>query len=492
MAVAAGLGVLVFVGSESFPVVKRTVDAAEQMKIMADEGMNFTAYYRHPDVADLTRTVAAGDLPVRVATVQSNGPDNSPSIPCCWPRQGSVFGTFLAGQGLETADAYLSNVPLRYVEYWNLMITGHTGMPRADFVAVYSKQYKLPEQAYTQKLYLFEPIEGTVMMDTGCIEATDTLRFGSYYDLDLLSLANVGYVVSTVPIAEPRLTLLPSATRDTLARSQCADWAVKRDLMHETGLTGRPLYIYRNEDVLPRVFSPDRLETVADRPTLFAQLLSRPLSSLRHTALALAAEVPEEVRSGTATDPLEIRSAAVDGDRITVTRNDTAAGFLVVSNSYSPFWRARFKGRDIPVFPVYHAFLGIAVPAGRATSSCPMSRTISGWGCPESNMIPGARRPRGRKERRMIRTNLTADDFADLFGTDVGALPRSCLERIAAGGFDYEILAGEERDAVILGFLKRIEKREFSMVVEGDKSRWIRGWSENLDGFVQSKATRRR
>ena len=48
-------------------------------------------------------------------------------------------------------------------------------------------------------------------------------------------------------------------------------------------------------------------------------------------------------------------------------------------------------------------------------------------------------------------------------------------------------MAGEELDALVTGLLERIHRKEFSIVTPGDKSRWVKGWGENLDQFVASK-----
>ncbi len=81
---------------------------------------------------------------------------------------------------------------------------------------------------------------------------------------------------------------------------------------------------------------------------------------------------------------------------------------------------------------------------------------------------------------------LTVDDFAALFGTERSTLPPHCIELINAGDWSYTPLAGEQLDDLLREFLNRIAKKNFSIVVADDKSRWVRGWAENLDAFVAS------
>jgi SAM-dependent methyltransferase len=82
--------------------------------------------------------------------------------------------------------------------------------------------------------------------------------------------------------------------------------------------------------------------------------------------------------------------------------------------------------------------------------------------------------------------SLSLLDFVGLFGTTPDLLPDSCLQAIAKGNWAYRVLEGVERDAVIIDLLKRIETRQLTLVKDEDKSRWDRGWDENLQAFKQS------
>jgi len=85
------------------------------------------------------------------------------------------------------------------------------------------------------------------------------------------------------------------------------------------------------------------------------------------------------------------------------------------------------------------------------------------------------------------RNSLTRDDFAKLFGVDRASLQSHCLELIDAEDWRYELIEGEELDRLILEVLDRVKRKDFSVVIPGDKSRWERGWGENLEAFLASK-----
>jgi hypothetical protein len=87
----------------------------------------------------------------------------------------------------------------------------------------------------------------------------------------------------------------------------------------------------------------------------------------------------------------------------------------------------------------------------------------------------------------MPANTLTATDFARLFGAPESAWPASCRELIAGTDWGYDWLDGQDLDDLVTALLERIRRKEFSIVVPGDKSRWMRGWGENLADFVASR-----
>jgi hypothetical protein len=83
----------------------------------------------------------------------------------------------------------------------------------------------------------------------------------------------------------------------------------------------------------------------------------------------------------------------------------------------------------------------------------------------------------------MSQKELTKKDFANLFGIMEADLPAGSLYLIDKGDWRYKEIKGEELEKVTSNFLERLDNREFSFVVKGDKARWDRGWGENLKNF---------
>jgi hypothetical protein len=87
----------------------------------------------------------------------------------------------------------------------------------------------------------------------------------------------------------------------------------------------------------------------------------------------------------------------------------------------------------------------------------------------------------------MSYASLTLSDFSRLLGCSESNLPRSSQELIATGDWRYDFISAEALDDLVTELLDRIRRKDFSVVVPGDKTRWLRGWQENLDQFVSSK-----
>lgn len=87
----------------------------------------------------------------------------------------------------------------------------------------------------------------------------------------------------------------------------------------------------------------------------------------------------------------------------------------------------------------------------------------------------------------MPQDSLKISDFSRLLGTSEAALPPTCIDLIGQTDWGYDWIEGEALDQLVASLLERIRLKEFSIVVPGDKTRWTRGWDENLQDFVASK-----
>lgn len=79
---------------------------------------------------------------------------------------------------------------------------------------------------------------------------------------------------------------------------------------------------------------------------------------------------------------------------------------------------------------------------------------------------------------------LTETQFADLFGIETEELPDECREQIARHNFNYRVLSDSEHDQILGDINERIDNEEFSIAGPEGKSRWEKGWGENLKAYL--------
>jgi hypothetical protein len=196
--------------------------------------------------------------------------------------------------------------------------------------------------------------------------------FRSYYNLDLLSLANTKYLISPVPLDDPDLVLLPSPDRNDFIK-----WDARKSTSRAiASLTGewshRPIYIYENRRCLPRYFLARSVVLYDDPNTLVYDLRRRTVDELRETVVVDCDDVPAGIDlEPLTTDELdtchdsigEVNLAARSADRIELEFSAAQPCVLFLSNTYHPSWHAALDGEKTPIFPVDHAFQGIYVPA---------------------------------------------------------------------------------------------------------------------------------
>ncbi len=82
--------------------------------------------------------------------------------------------------------------------------------------------------------------------------------------------------------------------------------------------------------------------------------------------------------------------------------------------------------------------------------------------------------------------NFGPEEIAKTFDVPVHELPPACLEYLARCDMRFRYLRGHEREHIILKVLGVLNQ---PLEVSGParKARWESGWSENLEGFIQSE-----
>jgi hypothetical protein len=276
-------------------------------------GDTYDAYYGNEYLQSLGNN--PGLAPFRVATVAYH-----------------FHPAFANAYGLESVDGYVPLYPATYQEFWGMVIDPLTSNDAATYNYFHN---------WGSRMYLFAPSDGS-------FDRIETIRFSEYYNLNLLSLANTEYIISRKPIVGEGLRLVASTPM------QSSD---------ETS----ELFIYKNEQSFPRFFLVQELRVFPDSASLLDSMSHADLSTLRGVGF-----VEQEFTSRIETEKLGFSEGRVtlDGystDRIVLRVDLDGPGILVITNSYSEYWKCYVDGGEEDVFPVYHTFSGIFLGSGQHT-----------------------------------------------------------------------------------------------------------------------------
>lgn len=297
-------------------------------------GQNFAALYKHPDMQKLAKNKIL-ESPFRVATIAVDS----------WLFT-SLHPAYVWAYGLESVDGYSSLYSQRYQDYWEQVLSPliKTDPHLRDYIHLWGN-----------RVYLFEPSGGFIQ----------DVMFRDYYDLDLLSLANVRYIISPLPLNDSDLTLIPSDVRD-----EQLVWADQRsrdkllDMVQGNYYPGLPLYIYENHQVFPRFFLVENIRVFDDSNQVLDALHQANYDDLQSIAYLANQDILDYHLDILGGDRGELVLQNYSSDRITIEVETEVPSIMIATNNYSPYWTAYVDGVEVTVFPVNRTFQGVYIQKG--------------------------------------------------------------------------------------------------------------------------------
>lgn len=295
-------------------------------------GHNYKAYYRNPQLMQLAE-LTNGRAPFRVVTL-SVGDKAQPDFP-----SGALWA-----YGFETADGMLNLQPKRYRDFWEEVIAPVMANDASLFHWVHD---------WGCQLNLFAPLsyKGSGMVP-------DVERD---FRMNLLSLAGVRYIVSPIPIQSAKLT--PVSLRTYPEQFSWNDFGRSRKLkaMLSGHYLGNPLYVYENGDVLPRFFLAKQIRVLASKAQVLHAMANSSAEELNRTVFieqADAAHLPEQPGTGT------IHLQKYAADEIGLDVDAATPALMIVTNNYSPYWKAWIDGIPSTIIPADHTFQALQINPG--------------------------------------------------------------------------------------------------------------------------------
>jgi hypothetical protein len=119
-------------------------------------------------------------------------------------------------------------------------------------------------------------------------------------------------------------------------------------------------WVLVNRNALPRVFVPERVETVVDDKERLAELAAASFNPRKVAFVEQPVQLPEHCR-GSAEIVSEVPS------RIVVSLDMETPGLLVLSDLWNSGWNAYLNDELQPILQTNHALRGVVVPKGKAS-----------------------------------------------------------------------------------------------------------------------------
>lgn len=277
-----------------------------------------------------------------------------------WPERAESFQmypAYLHAYGIETTGGYVPLYYRRYYEFW-----GTLSEPRMSKLRPETQDYSRFSNI-RQKAGGWLKFRGARLMLMP-EDYRSEWQLGDLFNLNLLSLANVGYLVSRDRLVDKSLTPIREAKApwSSLSHRERTKINLKANF---NGL--EELYIYKNRNVFPRFFSVPALKAFDTGRNVLDALAKASADDLRNAAFVEKGVLPKELSTDRRYGNALIKLIRYTSDEIKLAVQGDDETILIVTNTYSPFWKADVNGTETPMFPAYHAFWGIHLPPGSNT-----------------------------------------------------------------------------------------------------------------------------
>jgi hypothetical protein len=333
------LGVVTAFGT---PVIVAGVIGVKELRMVSSQ--TYRLALENPQVVALASKT--NTEPFRVATPGAF----VPSVYFAAGRQ--YFPMFAAVRGLEIIDGYYELYSSRYFDLWQRMV--------APMVEKDPWWQERVESFSLNFAYLFSPSDNR-------FDRQLSVSLAANYDFELLSLLNTRYLLSRWRLSDPELALVSEPVE---ALDQAKEWEgldrlerIRRVLRGEQ--PDRAIFVYENKSVLPRAFLTRGKKVFPSSDSLLDALAQAPLSEIRDTVYLGAADFNDTPIEDLGFQTGSVRIREYHPDKLILDVETDGRAYLVVSNNYSPYWRASIDGEEARVVPAYHVFQGIAVAPGR-------------------------------------------------------------------------------------------------------------------------------
>lgn len=222
----------------------------------------------------------------------------------------------------------------------------------ATYSSSYSYRYKPLLEKIIEPMKITSPDTRELILASQCktflFPARDTWSAielkGSHYNFNLLGLVNVKYIFTTHKLNDANLSLVRSYVFEK-TRSNLSRLPVR-------------FYLYENLACLPRAFSVQRTELIPAQNAVFDRLAVMSKRDFLDKAII----ENDKVAPAQKYSPCDVEFKVYSPDYIRLEVNASKGkGFIVLSNSYSKYWKCYVDNVETPIQLTNGAFWGVEI-----------------------------------------------------------------------------------------------------------------------------------
>lgn len=263
---------------------------------------------------------------------------------------GVTHPNMLSAYGFESADGYSPMYPVSYKHYWGQVIASLLEKDRG---------YKSYFLDWGSRFYLFigGPAGGG---------RYEVVKFRDFFNLNLLSLANVKYIISHQPIIDERLQMVSAGLNVPPLGN-----ADKLKVRLRENFSGREsLFIYKNVDYLERVHAINKIRYFDGDGDLLAYANSASISEMKSTAFVLEKHKGKLSRYDFEHTKASTMITGYSPSKIDFLVRSSGDVMVVLKESFNSNWKCVSKGKELEIVDVYGTFLSVVLGQGENSVSC--------------------------------------------------------------------------------------------------------------------------
>ena len=240
--------------------------------------------------------------------------------------------------GFDTTDGTVPMHPMCYKKFWSEIISSEI------------KEEFMKRKGCEFALYLTKETEN---------------YSSEIFDQEMLSLLNVKYVISNIPLNNSSMKPIYFPLNSELERG----WNERFKLRTFKFLTGKytpyfPIYIYENKVVLPRYFLVGKIKKFENQISLIQGLKQSSINELKEYAFVQNKDVDSKWNNLEGKNHGNIFLIKESQNRLTLKTHSDKASILIVSQTYTPFWKVYVDNIECKIFTVDYTLQGVYISKG--------------------------------------------------------------------------------------------------------------------------------